>query len=111
MSTKSPPIRNQPPSTPTMSSPSQGAPSHGNPAHLLPPTYKRLIASWLEEDTPSFDYGGFVVGEAPAEALLLGKSAVSRIDMQYSGSAEDIVGVLIFWEGDSGGSAVFRRGV
>ncbi|KAF7590785.1 hypothetical protein BBP40_002353 [Aspergillus hancockii] len=24
--------------------------------------YKRLITSWLEEDCPSFDYGGFVVG-------------------------------------------------
>ena len=29
---------------------------------------------WLEEDCPSFDYGGFVVGESMAEARLLGKS-------------------------------------
>jgi len=48
---------------------------HGTPAHLLPPTYKSTIASWLAEDTPSFDYGGFVVGEDPCEARLLGKSA------------------------------------
>lgn len=51
-----------------------GAPAHGTVAHLLPQTYKRLVAAWLEEDTPSMDYGGFVVGEAPAEARLLGKS-------------------------------------
>jgi nicotinate-nucleotide pyrophosphorylase (carboxylating) len=35
-----------------------------------------MITSWLEEDCPSFDYGGFVVGEAEGEALLLGKSKV-----------------------------------
>ena len=54
----------------------QGAPAHGAVAHLLPQTYKRLVSEWLEEDTPSFDYGGFVVGEEMSEAKLLGKSEV-----------------------------------
>jgi hypothetical protein len=54
----------------------EGAPAHGSVAHLLPQTYKRQIAEWLEEDTPSFDYGGFVVGEEISEAKLLGKSEV-----------------------------------
>jgi hypothetical protein len=35
-----------------------------------------MISTWLEEDCPSFDYGGFVVGEAHGEAKLLGKSKV-----------------------------------
>ncbi|KAF2738298.1 nicotinate-nucleotide diphosphorylase [Polyplosphaeria fusca] len=52
----------------------EGAPAHGSVAHLLPQTYKRLVSEWLEEDTPSFDYGGFVVGEEISEAKLLGKS-------------------------------------
>lgn len=52
----------------------EGAPAHGTVAHLLPQTYQRLVSEWLEEDTPSYDYGGFVVGEAHAEARLLGKS-------------------------------------
>jgi len=51
-----------------------GAPVHGNPAHLLPPSWTSTITTWLAEDTPSFDYGGFVVGETPAEARLLAKS-------------------------------------
>lgn len=51
-----------------------GAPAHGNPAHLLPPSWTSIISAWLAEDTPSFDYGGFVVGAAPAEARLLAKS-------------------------------------
>lgn len=54
----------------------EGASLHGNIAHLLPPGYKRLISNWLEEDAPSFDYGGFVVGEDITEAKLLGKSKV-----------------------------------
>ena len=52
----------------------EGASRHGNLAHLLPPSWKKTVAIWLEEDTPSFDYGGFVVGDAPAEARLLAKS-------------------------------------
>lgn len=35
-----------------------------------------MVSSWLEEDCPSFDYGGFVVGESQGEARLLGKSKV-----------------------------------
>jgi nicotinate-nucleotide pyrophosphorylase len=44
-------------------------------SHLLPPSWKSQVAAWLHEDTPSFDYGGFVVGEAPREAFLLGKGS------------------------------------
>ncbi|KAL8849803.1 MAG: hypothetical protein Q9221_005219 [Calogaya cf. arnoldii] len=51
------------------------AAEYGTVQHLLPPTYKRMISAWLEEDCPSFDYGGFVVGEEVKEARLLGKSA------------------------------------
>jgi hypothetical protein len=57
----------------------EGAAAHGNLEDLLPPGYKRLIAQWLEEDAPSFDYGGFIVGSDPAEARLLGKSSVMII--------------------------------
>ena len=30
----------------------------------------------LSEDTPSFDYGGFVVGESEEDAVLFGKQSV-----------------------------------
>lgn len=42
-------------------------------AHLLPPSWTSQVAIWLQEDTPSFDYGGFVVGEVERTAHLLGK--------------------------------------
>lgn len=41
--------------------------------YLLPPSWKVQVTGWLEEDVPSFDYGGYVVGEVHREALLLGK--------------------------------------
>lgn len=48
---------------------------HGSLEHLLPPSWKTQITSWLDEDTPSYDYAGFVVGDHPRTATLWGKSA------------------------------------
>jgi nicotinate-nucleotide pyrophosphorylase (carboxylating) len=44
--------------------------------HLLPPNWKTKITEWLQEDIPSFDYGGYVVGEKETTAILYGKSEV-----------------------------------
>ncbi|KAI0848448.1 putative nicotinate-nucleotide pyrophosphorylase [Daldinia vernicosa] len=48
---------------------------HGSLEHLLPPSWKSQITTWLAEDTPSYDYAGFVVGEHPRSATLWAKSA------------------------------------
>lgn len=48
-------------------------------AHLLPPSWKAQISDWLTEDTPSFDYGGYVVGEVHREAFLLGKGRTAAV--------------------------------
>lgn len=48
-------------------------------AHLLPPSWKSQVTVWLQEDTPSFDYGGFVVGEVQRTALLLGKGKETAV--------------------------------
>ena len=47
--------------------------STGDFAHLLPPSWKPSVTAWLAEDTPSFDWGGYVVGEVQREAFLFGK--------------------------------------
>ncbi|KAI0819626.1 nicotinate-nucleotide diphosphorylase [Trametes gibbosa] len=52
---------------------------YDNFAYLLPPSWKTQVTAWLQEDTPSFDYGGFVVGEAPREAFLLGKGKQTAV--------------------------------
>jgi nicotinate-nucleotide pyrophosphorylase (carboxylating) len=36
--------------------------------------WKSEITAWFAEDTPSFDYGGFVVGDSERTATLFGKS-------------------------------------
>lgn len=48
---------------------------HGSLEHLLPASWKAQITAWLAEDTPSFDYGGFVVGDVPRTATLWAKSS------------------------------------
>ena len=48
---------------------------HGSLEHLLPASWKTQVTAWLAEDTPSFDYGGFVVGSGQRTATLWGKSA------------------------------------
>jgi len=47
--------------------------------HLLPPSWKPQVTAWLAEDTPSFDYGGYVVGEVHREAFLFGKGKQTAV--------------------------------
>lgn len=47
----------------------------GDLSDLLPTHFPSEITRWLSEDTPSFDYGGFVVGSTTRNAFLLCKSA------------------------------------
>ena len=54
---------------------STSASHHGSLADLLPSHFTTQIIAWLAEDTPSFDYGGFVVGSKSRTAQLLCKSA------------------------------------
>lgn len=56
----------------------------GDPAHLLPPSWKAVVTAWLAEDTPSLDYGGFVVGETDEVAVLLGKAPVGPLPESIS---------------------------
>ena len=48
--------------------------SHGKLSDLLPTHFPSEVTRWLAEDTPSFDYGGFVVGSATRTAFSLCKS-------------------------------------
>lgn len=44
-------------------------------AHLLPPGYEQEIINWIKDDCPSFDVGGFVVGEKIETAYLYCKES------------------------------------
>ncbi|KAL3458515.1 nicotinate-nucleotide pyrophosphorylase [Aspergillus heterothallicus] len=80
------------------------ASSHGDLRHLLPASYKRLISEWLEEDCPSFDYGGFVVGESEAEAKLLGKSEGIIAGVPFFDEVFSQLGCTVEWHHHEGSS-------
>ena len=48
-------------------------------ASLLPPSWQTKVTEWIHEDIPSFDYGGFVVGNQPEKAILWGKTKASKL--------------------------------
>jgi len=86
----------------------EGAPVHGDPAHLLPPSWTSIITTWLAEDTPSFDYGGFVVGETPAEARLLAKAPGTLAGVPFFDEVFRQLGCEVEWlvkEGEEVGNA------
>lgn len=80
----------------------KGAPELGNPADLLPPSWSSIITAWLAEDTPSFDYGGFVVGSAPAEARLLAKSPGVLAGVPFFDEIFKQLGCTVEWLADEG---------
>ena len=59
------------------------ASQHGKLEHLLPAGWTSIVQLWFQEDCPSFDYGGFVVGEDIETATLYGKSKVPDSLMLY----------------------------
>ncbi|KAL2836664.1 Quinolinate phosphoribosyl transferase [Aspergillus pseudoustus] len=80
------------------------ASAHGDLRHLLPASYKRLISDWLEEDCPSFDYGGFVVGESEGEAKLLGKSEGIIAGVPFFDEVFSQLGCSVEWHHAEGSS-------
>ena len=74
----------------------------GDVSHLLPPSWKSIVTTWFQEDCPSFDYGGLVVGETPEIATLYGKSKVRNSIVEPC-----LIGCL----GNIGRSTIFRRGI
>ncbi|KAI9895161.1 hypothetical protein PsorP6_018409 [Peronosclerospora sorghi] len=77
--------------------------SSTNYAHLLPPSWTKYVQQWLEDDIPSFDVGGFVVGEAQETALLLGKSEGILAGVPFFTEVFEQLGCHVEWllqEGD-----------
>ncbi|KAJ9066600.1 hypothetical protein DSO57_1007943 [Entomophthora muscae] len=72
-------------------------------SNLLPPYWDKNITAWLQEDIPSFDYGGFVVGEKEEVAFLLGKSKAVLAGVPFFNEVFKQVGCKVEWlikEGD-----------
>jgi nicotinate-nucleotide pyrophosphorylase len=77
---------------------------HGSLEHLLPASWKTQITAWLAEDTPSFDYGGFVVGEQPRKATLWGKSDGIIAGKPFFNEVFAQCGCQVEWHAEEGSS-------
>lgn len=77
-------------------------PSAAALAHLLPPSWKTQVTAWLAEDTPSFDYAGYVVGEAPRTATLWAKSAGVVAGRPFFDEVFAQCGCAVEWHLDEG---------
>eukprot|EP01087_Luapelamoeba_hula_P008535 TRINITY_DN2135_c0_g1_i1.p1 TRINITY_DN2135_c0_g1~~TRINITY_DN2135_c0_g1_i1.p1 ORF type:complete len:290 (+),score=57.88 TRINITY_DN2135_c0_g1_i1:3-872(+) len=70
--------------------------------HLLPFGWERKVGEWLQEDIPSYDYGGFVVGTTPERAVLYGKSPGVLAGVPFVTEIFKQVGCTIKWNIEEG---------
>ncbi len=75
---------------------------HGNLADLLPSHFTTDVTRWLAEDTPSFDYGGFVVGSEPRSAFLLCKSTGVLAGVPFVDEVFRQLGCTVEWHYQEG---------
>ncbi|WFD37815.1 nicotinate-nucleotide diphosphorylase (carboxylating) [Malassezia japonica] len=71
-------------------------------ADLLPPSWKTTVTAWLEEDCPSFDWGGYVVGEAPRSATLLCKDEGVLAGVPFVNAVFAELGCTVSWNFEEG---------
>ena len=64
---------------------------------LHPVSLHEQVRHWLAEDTPSFDYGGFVVGDSEETALLLCKSCGILAGVPFFEAIFDVLGCKVEW--------------
>jgi nicotinate-nucleotide pyrophosphorylase len=75
---------------------------HGSLEHLLPVSWKSQITAWLDEDTPSFDVGGFVVGDHQRTATLWGKSSGVLAGVPFFNEVFTQCGCTVEWHSREG---------
>ncbi len=84
--------------------------SQGTLGHLLPPSWKTQVTAWLAEDTPSCDYGGFVVGDGPRTATLWAKSEGVLAGRPFFDEVFTQCGCAVAWHADEGAALQLNDG-
>ena len=64
---------------------------------LLPPHWREEIKRWLEQDMPKWDVGGFVVGDEPQHAMLLGKAEGVLAGIPFADFVFEQAGLTVQW--------------
>lgn len=73
-----------------------------NYSHLLPPRYKEIVKTWVDDDCPSFDIGGFVVGDKYEDAHLFCKSSGMIAGVPFASAVFDYLDLKVSWLYDEG---------
>ncbi|KAJ2769333.1 nicotinate-nucleotide diphosphorylase (carboxylating), partial [Coemansia nantahalensis] len=73
-----------------------------SPAALLPTTLARTVEAWLAEDIPSFDYGGYVVGDDEKSATLYCKSPGVLAGVPFFDEVFRQTGCTVSWSAKEG---------
>eukprot|EP00499_Haloplacidia_sp_CaronLabIsolate_P009597 CAMPEP_0196776542 /NCGR_PEP_ID=MMETSP1104-20130614/4690_1 /TAXON_ID=33652 /ORGANISM="Cafeteria sp., Strain Caron Lab Isolate" /LENGTH=296 /DNA_ID=CAMNT_0042146711 /DNA_START=28 /DNA_END=918 /DNA_ORIENTATION=+ len=87
-----------------MSSASELAPAVG-------PSLAKLVEFWLEEDTPSLDVGGFVVGDEQVTASIMCKSPGMMAGRPFVDAVFGRLGCSVRWLADEGSQLIGKREV
>ncbi|KAJ1800991.1 nicotinate-nucleotide diphosphorylase (carboxylating) [Coemansia sp. RSA 2399] len=79
-------------------------------AALLPTTFARSIENWLAEDIPSFDYGGYVVGDDEKEATLYCKADGVLAGVPFFNEVFRQTGCTVTWSFEEGAEIIPNDG-
>lgn len=71
-------------------------------SHALPLHWKSLVHSWLVEDTPSLDIGGYVVGDTDSTATLYMKASGVLAGVPFFDAVFENLGCSVLWLQDEG---------
>ncbi|KAJ8042786.1 Nicotinate-nucleotide pyrophosphorylase [carboxylating] [Holothuria leucospilota] len=71
--------------------------------NMIPASHlKEAVQSWLREDIPNFDFGGFVVGDKTEKAVLLCKSKGVLAGVPFFNAVFSEVGCTVQWHHEEG---------
>ncbi|KAK5312894.1 nicotinate-nucleotide diphosphorylase (carboxylating) [Exophiala xenobiotica] len=70
---------------------------HADTSCLLPTALPDIVKAWLAEDAPTFDYGGFVVGDVHKTATLFQKTAGSIAGAPFVDEIFKQLGCTVSW--------------
>lgn len=78
--------------------------------HLLPRNWETLVQTWLDEDVPGFDVGGYVVGSKEETAILYGKTDGVLAGRPFFDRVLTLLDCKVFFVCSSPGVVIARRG-
>lgn len=81
---------------------SSSSSSHLSIANVLPPFWRDIIKGYLRDDAPTFDIGGYVVGNNPEIAKLLCKTSSKLAGVPFFNAVFEELQCTVEWNYEEG---------